>query len=210
MKLCLLIFVSVMLGSALSAEPRDSAYVRVISDRSEKIVVTLDLPQGEARSSVKELLMNHYFALNDIYEMRDSLSGVLKSTPSSGLTREGIVSAVDAKLYRHHNAFVYGLMLWLTPDQIEQVKNGLTYNVLNVTYDAHIEMIPTLTELQKRKIYCWLVEAREYAMDAESSNKKHEIFGKYKGRINNYLSKEGYNLTQEREQWYKRIKENKK
>ena len=31
-------------------------------------------------------------------------------------------------------------------------------------------------------------------------------FGKYKGRINNYLAKRGYDLKKEREEWYKRIK----
>ncbi|HNZ81766.1 MAG TPA: DUF3826 domain-containing protein, partial [Bacteroidales bacterium] len=35
---------------------------------------------------------------------------------------------------------------------------------------------------------------------------KHAWFGKYKGRINNYLSKRGYNLTKEREAWNERIK----
>jgi hypothetical protein len=34
-----------------------------------------------------------------------------------------------------------------------------------------------------------------FALDASSSNKKHEAFGKYKGRINNYLSKRGYDLV---------------
>ncbi len=34
--------------------------------------------------------------------------------------------------------------------------------------------------------------------------------GKYKGRINNYLSKRGYDLTKEREGWNKRIAERKK
>ncbi|MFA5045113.1 MAG: DUF3826 domain-containing protein, partial [Paludibacter sp.] len=45
--------------------------------------------------------------------------------------------------------------------------------------------------------------------DAESANKKHEAFGKYKGRINNYLSARGYNLVKEREGWYARIKDRK-
>ena len=46
---------------------------------------------------------------------------------------------------------------------------------------------------------------RELALDAESSKKKHEVFGKYKGRINNYLVKRGYDLKKEREEWYKRM-----
>ena len=31
-------------------------------------------------------------------------------------------------------------------------------------------------------------------------------YGKYKGRINNYLSKRGYDLVKERKAWYERIK----
>ena len=85
----------------------------------------------------------------------------------------------------------------------------MTYGVVKVTYDATLDMIPSLKEDEKAQIYAWLVEAREFAMDAENSNKKHEAFGKYKGRINNYLSKRGYNLTKEREAWYKRIEEKK-
>ena len=67
-------------------------------------------------------------------------------------------------------------------------------------------MIPTLKDFEKKLILAWLKEAREYAMDAENSNKKHAAFGKYKGRINNYLSKQGYDLTKEREAWYERMK----
>ncbi len=59
---------------------------------------------------------------------------------------------------------------------------------------------------EKAQIMAWLVEAREFAMDAENSNKKHAAFGKYKGRINNYLSKRGYDLVKERKAWYERIK----
>ena len=112
----------------------------------------------------------------------------------------------DAALYRSHFAFPAALSLFLNDRQIEGVKDGMTYNVLHVTYSAQLDMIPTLKEEEKAQIYAWLVEAREYAMDAESSKKKHEAFGKYKGRINNYLSKRGYNLTKEREEWAKRVK----
>ena len=97
--------------------------------------------------------------------------------------------------------------LFLNEKQIEQVKDGITFGVVKVTYTATLDMIPSLKQEEKEQIYAWLVEAREFALDAESSNKKHEAFGKYKGRINNYLSKRGYDLVKEREAWYKRIKE---
>ena len=98
------------------------------------------------------------------------------------------------------------LPFFLNEEQIEAVKDGMTYGVVKVTYEATLDMIPSLKEEEKVQIYAWLVEAREFAMDAENSNKKHAAFGKYKGRINNYLAKRGYNLTKEREEWAKRVK----
>jgi len=44
-------------------------------------------------------------------------------------------------------------------------------------------------------------------MDAESSDKKHAWFGKYKGRINNYLSNEGINMKEVSLAWEKKIRE---
>ena len=81
----------------------------------------------------------------------------------------------------------------------------MTYRVFPITYAAYQDMLPNLTTEQKEKIYNWLKEARELAMDAESSDKKHAVFGKYKGRINNYLSAEGYDVKKEGEAWAKRV-----
>ena len=112
----------------------------------------------------------------------------------------------DSRLYRSHFALEAALSMYLSPEQIEKVKDVMTFNVVHVTYDAQVDMIPTLTDEEKAQIMAWLKEARELALDAESSKKKHEVFGKYKGRINNYLSARGYDLVKEREAWYERIK----
>jgi hypothetical protein len=86
----------------------------------------------------------------------------------------------------------------------------MTYSVFPKTYAAYVDMIPSLKQEQKDKIYNWLKEARELAMDEGSSERKHAVFGKYKGRINNYLSAEGYDIKKEGEEWQKRIKMEKK
>ena len=112
-----------------------------------------------------------------------------------------VVSALDAG-----DVVVVDACSWLDAKQIDAVKDGMTYGVVMVTYKATVDMIPTLKEEEKAQIMAWLVEAREFAMDAENSNKKHAAFGKYKGRINNYLSKRGYDLVKERKAWYERIK----
>ena len=117
------------------------------------------------------------------------------------------IAQIEHSRHRSFNNFIANsLSLFLDDAQIETVKDVMTYNVVKVTYDAQCDMIPTLKDEEKKQILAWLKEAREYAIDAESSKKKHETFGKYKGRINNYLSKRGYNLQKEREEWAKRVK----
>ena len=86
------------------------------------------------------------------------------------------------------------------------IEAELTYNVVQVTYNGFCDMIPTLSEAQKEYILAQLKEARELAIDGGSSQEKHAIFGKFKGRINNYLSKEGYDLKKANEEWAERRK----
>ena len=192
----------------LNKENRDPKYVESIVNRSQKIVDKLGLTDAKVAEDVCNVIANRYFELNDIYEIRDAK---VKAVKESGLTGDAKNEALkaaenekDAALYRSHFAFPASLSLFLNEEQIEAVKDGMTYGVVKVTYEATLDMIPSLKE--EVQIYAWLVEAREFAMDAENSNKKHAAFGKYKGRINNYLAKRGYNLTKEREEWAKRVK----
>lgn len=194
----------------LNKENRDPKYVESIVNRSQKIVDKLGLTDAKVAEDVCNVIANRYFELNDIYEIRDAK---VKAVKESGLTGDAKNEALkaaenekDAALYRSHFAFPASLSLFLNEEQIEAVKDGMIYGVVKVTYEATLDMIPSLKEEEKVQIYAWLVEAREFAMDAENSNKKHAAFGKYKGRINNYLAKRGYNLTKEREEWAKRVK----
>ena len=194
----------------LNKENRDPKYVESIVNRSQKIVDKLGLTDAKVAEDVCNIIANRYFELNDIYEIRDAK---VKNVKESGLTGDAKDEALkaaenekDAALYRSHFAFPASLSLFLNEEQIEAVKDGMTYGVVKVTYEATLDMIPSLKEEEKAQIYAWLVEAREFAMDAENSNKKHAAFGKYKGRINNYLANRGYNLTKEREEWAKRVK----
>ena len=193
----------------LKSEGRDKGYVETILARSQKVVDKLGIEDAQTAEAVRNIIANRYFELNDIYEARDARLAAVKE---QGLTGEAKQQAqafaryeCDSKLYRSHFAFPAALSQYLTEEQITAVKDGMTFGVVKVTYDSHLDMIPTLTDEEKEQIRVWLEEARELAVDAESSKKKHEIFGKYKGRINNYLSKRGYDLTAEREAWYKRI-----
>lgn len=210
--LCGLLLLAVATTAAaveLKSAGRDAAYVETILQRSQKIVDRLGIDDAAQAEAVRNLIANRYFELNDIYEARDRRLAAVKEQGLTGEAKQQAVEAAraeaDSRLYRTHFAFPAELAIYLTPEQIEGVKDGMTYGVLDVTYTATLDMIPTLTDEEKAQIRAWLTEARELAMDAENSNKKHETFGKYKGRINNYLAARGYDLTAEREAWYRRI-----
>ncbi|MDE6556465.1 MAG: DUF3826 domain-containing protein [Duncaniella sp.] len=211
-----LLFALMLQGALLTAgavelnqEGRDPEYVTSIVNRSKKIVDKLGLTDQAKADDVTNIIANRYFKLNDIYTVRDQKVDAAKQTLTGDEKNAAIQAAQnekDAALYRCHFEFPADLSLYLTPEQITAVKDGMTFGVVKVTYDSHLDMIPTLTDEEKAQIMAWLIEARELAMDAETSNKKHEVFGKYKGRINNYLTKRGYDLKKEREAWYERVR----
>lgn len=173
----------------LNDEGRDSAYVETIKGRAQKIVDGLQLTDQSQARAVRNIIANRYFLLNDIHAKYD------KSQQN----------ALQAELYKHHFELASTLALYLNDDQIEAVKDGMTYGRLKRDYNAQLEMIPTLSDFEKQQILIWLKEAREYAMDAADSKGKHFWFDKYRGRTNNWLSSRGYDLKKEREQWQKRI-----
>ncbi|MBE5318768.1 DUF3826 domain-containing protein [Pedobacter sp. MR2016-19] len=187
------------------------AYTKMITDRAAKIVTNLGLNDARKTQKVTVIVRDQYSNLNDIYAARDARVKEIKEKNKdnkverdSALAKDGRI--VETALNKLHKKYINKLSAQLTNEQVELVKNGMTYNVLPITYKAYQEEILTLTDDQKKQILNWLTEAREHAMDAESSDKKHAWFGKYKGRINNYLSAAGYDLKKEGIEWEKRRK----
>ena len=208
--LCLLMLATAATAVELDSKNRDPKYVENIVGRSQKIIDKLKLKDTVVSRNVLNIVANKYFMLNDIYAKRDTAINQIKRSTLVGDARNAAITAAqnekEAALYRSHFAFAADLSLFINDKQIEVIKDGMTFGVVKVTYDATLDMIPSLKKEEKAQILAWLKEAREFAIDAENSNKKHEAFGKYKGRINNYLSKRGYDLVKEREAWYERIK----
>ncbi len=178
----------------LDDEGRDSAYVENIKGRAQKIVDGLQLTDQKQARAVCNIIANRYFLLNDIHAKYD------KSQQD----------ALQAELYKHHFELASALALYLTDEQIDAVKDGMTFGRLKRDYQATQDMIPTLSDFEKQQILIWLKEAREYAMDAADSKGKHFWFDKYRGRTNNWLSGRGYDLKKERDAWMKRIEDAKK
>lgn len=214
MKKVLIILTLTLLLMPISAQQQAAdAYKKVLVGRSEKIVETLGISDSAQYKRLVDMLVKQYAIVGKINDTADSTAKVLKASFPNKAEFEAksklVYNERDALLYAQHAAFFAQMSAELSPNQIENVKNGLTYNVMNVTYKATLDMIPTLKEDERLQIRIWLLEAREHAIDASSSDAKHAWFGKYKGRINNYLAARGYNLTKEREAWTERNKQQK-
>ena len=177
---------------ALKTEGQDPQYVETIKGRAQKIVDGLQLTDAQKAENVRNIIANRYFLLNDIHAKYD------KKTQED---------ALYAELYKHHFELASALALYLNEEQIDAVKDGMTYGRLKRDYNAQLEMIPTLKDEEKAQILVWLKEAREYAIDAADSKGKHFWFDKYRGRTNNWLSARGYDLKKERDAWMKRTEE---
>ena len=187
--LVFLVSLDVLGQVTLNTEGQDPQYVETIKGRAQKIVDGLQLTDAQKAENVRNIIANRYFLLNDIHAKYD----------------KNQQDALYAELYKHHFELASALSLYLNEEQIDAVKDGMTYGRLKRDYNAQLEMIPTLTEEEKAQILIWLKEAREYAIDAADSKGKHFWFDKYRGRTNNWLSARGYDLKKERDEWMKRI-----
>lgn len=205
----------IMTGSALvhaqTTLSIDTGYLKLVTARSEKIVQSLLIEDPLRSSTITDLLSMQYIHINRIHKAFSDAASAIRQEGLSGIDLEDRLRKAEAEktgaLIRQHEIFISGLRIHLDEGQLEKVKDGMTYRVMPITYAAYVDMIPRLTEEQKGRIRTWLIEARELAMDGESSEKKHAIFGKYKGRINNYLSSEGYDLKKETADWQQRLRE---
>ena len=199
---------SLALAQEQPAESKEAAYTRTITERAAKIVTTLGIEDAKKATKVRDVIAEQYRHLNDVHEARKTQLAALKAQPKDDHTAAATKQVEDqttAALDKLHGKYLKQLGRYLTPAQVDQVKNGMTYSVLPITMHAYEDMLPTLTAEQKTQMLAWLTEAREHAMDAGTSEQKHAWFGKYKGRINNYLSAAGIDMNQAGKDWQARI-----
>lgn len=208
----LLVFLGLNQVSAQSGV--DPEYVKVTNERAQKIVDDLKLKSTEDQLAVRDIIAKQYQSLNTIHESRDAKISETKKSITDKAKQEKAVEKIktktDKKILSLHKSYLNKLSKKLSNSQIVQVKDGMTYGVLPITVLGYNDMLPNLTQEQQKYIYDALVEAREHAMDGGTSKEKHAWFGKYKGRINNYLSQQGYDLNKESTDWHKRLEEKNK
>ena len=177
-------------GGALAANTNSTpaeaevAYSNKIEARTDEILSGLALTDTNKSAKVHGIIIAQYRALNTWHDANDAkLKSARKDTNA--------VAQIHASLRTLHDEFLAKLSEDLTPEQIEQVKDKMTYGKVQFTYKGYLAQYADLSDADKNEILELLKQAREEAMDGGSSAEKTAVFQRYKGRINNYLSKQG-------------------
>jgi len=191
MKTLLLVAALALFGaSAFAAETNatpemiEAKYTRAIEGRTADILKVLALTNTAQTLKIHDTILAQYRGLKAWHDANDpQLKAVRKDTNA--------VAQIRASLHTLHAAFIASLSESLTPLQVDKVKDKMTYGKVQFTYAGYMATYPNLAVEHQQKILELLQQAREEAMDGGSAEEKTAVFTKCKGKINNYLSKQG-------------------
>jgi hypothetical protein len=193
---------AVMSTPPLTLEEKEALYNTTVEDRTLKIMTALAMTDDAKSNRVHDAIAAQYHAL----KARDAaieaeLWNVAKGSTQWSELRNTMFPAMSQPLHDH---FVATLAKDLTPEQLEIVKDRMTYGKVNFTYNAYCSILPNLTDEDKAKVMDLLKQAREVAMDGGSSGEKTAIFQEYKVQINQYLTSRGFDVVKATQEWSSR------
>jgi hypothetical protein len=165
-------------------ESAEAKYAKTLETRTADILKSLELADTNKIARVHDIIVAQYRALNAWHQENDVRLKTAKSDTNA-------VAAIRATLLTQHDKYLTALAEVLTPDQVEKVNDKMTYGKVQFTFKGYLVTYPNLSESQKAEVLRLLKEAREEEMDAGSAEAKTAVFQRYKGKINNYLSKQG-------------------
>lgn len=165
-------------------EQAEAKYTAAIESRTAAILKTLALADTNQNAQVHGIIVAQYRALNAWHGENDAKLKAAKTDANA-------VAKIRTSLKSLHEKFLAALAEHLSPAQIETVKDKLTYGKVQFTFSGYVSQYPDLSDANKAEILRLLKEAREDAMDGGSAEEKTAVFQRYKGKINNYLSKQG-------------------
>ncbi|MGC3956431.1 MAG: DUF3826 domain-containing protein [Verrucomicrobiota bacterium] len=182
-----------------TAAELEQVYTANITKRADDILKMLDLKDETKIGRVKDSIIAQYRSLRARDEALDTMfQSLSKNAPGAETNRGAVLKILSQQLHDH---FLSRLAAELTPAQVEQVKDRMTYNKVKVTYDAYCEIVPKLTDAEKAKILELLKAAREEAMDGGSADEKTAIFQKHKESINAMLNANGHEVEKAIKEW---------
>ena len=182
--------------AATEAE-KEAVYAITIEHRTMGILKLLNLSDVSISNAVHDVIVAQYHDLR----VRDAAIDTRLKVDGKEVNYANRAAQLASQSQPLHDQFLTRLATSLTPAQVEQVKDLMTFNKVKVTYDAYCAIIPGLTDADKAKVLELLKTAREEAIVGGSAPEKSAIFQKYKDQINAYLDANGHDTQQAFKAW---------
>lgn len=167
--------------------------------KATKVLDNLSLNPDSTRNNVFVIITNRYLELREIHQKYGERNKAIEALKLDKKTTDERLEIsyyqCNSDLYRSRFGYITWLSFYLDDAQIEKVKDAMTLHLFPAQYNAFMKGIPELTEDQKKRVRSWFEEAREFSMDFETGRQMRQMFTKYRGRLNNYLSKCGYDIS---------------
>jgi hypothetical protein len=181
---------------ATSAE-MEATYTAAIESRTDDILKLLSVTNAATANIVHDLIIAQY----RVMRARDELINAKLQAMGKAVNYTNRAEELEAQSKLLHDHFLAELGKMLKPADIEKIKDKMTYNKVQITYEAYNNIIPGLTETDKAKIMDLLIAAREKAMDGGNASEKSDIFQAYKDQINDYLNAHGHDVAKAYKDW---------
>jgi Protein of unknown function (DUF3826) len=112
-----------------SVAETEAKYTAAIVGRTADILKLLDLSDTNKISKVHDVIISQYRALNVWHSENDAKLKMQKSDTNA-------VAQIHASLKNLHDSFLSHLAQNLSPEQIEKVKDKMTYGKVQFTYNG--------------------------------------------------------------------------
>jgi hypothetical protein len=188
---------SVLSTPAATDAEKEAFYAASVENRVADILKALNLTDAAKSNSVHDILIAQYHELR----VRDAAIDTRLRVNGKDVNYANRAEELVVQSKPLHEQFLAKLGAVLSPEDIEKIKDLMTYNKVKVTYNAYCMIVPGLTDAEKGKIMDLLKAAREEAMDGGNAPEKSAIFQKYKEQINTYLDAQGHDTAKSIKEW---------
>src|SRR5690606_25418055 len=186
------------------ASNSSASYLTGASSVTQKLALSDKWQAGQVRniSACQSQQMDTIYATNELQTAEMNKAGLDEAEKAKRATQIG----ADSKkaVNRQGDRCFEKLALLLEDEQSELVKNEMTDQGFPKELARFEELLPALTDEHKAAIVAYLKEGRENALNVLMKRERNQWFAKYRGRANNYLSKQGYDLRKATEELERR------
>jgi hypothetical protein len=175
----------------------EALYTTSIEGRTADILKPLALTNSVTSNALHDLIITQYRVMRS----RDELINAKLDAMGKEINYANRAGELQAESQLLHQHFIAQLAKLVSAEDVDKIKDKMTYNKVKITYDAYNNIVPGLTDSDKAKIMELLKAARENAIDGGSASEKSDIFQEYKNQINDYLDAHGHDVAKAYKDW---------